>query len=64
MGTNLYNAEEVLLIIEAMEYAERNKLLSELAYKHFGRKRYTLEEIARLNYIALYGDEEEDEGGY
>lgn len=54
-------AEEVLKAMEEMDNGERIKLLSVLAVKHFGRKPPTIEEIARLNYIAFYGDEDEDE---
>lgn len=54
-------AEEVLKIIKEMENSERNKLLEQLAYEYFGKKRYTPEEIRKLNYIAMYGDETEEE---
>lgn len=57
----LMKAEEVLKIIKEMENSERNKLLEQLAYEYFGKKRYTPEEIRKLNYIAMYGDETEEE---
>lgn len=50
-------AKQILKAIEEMDNGERIKLLSVLAEKHFGRKQPTIEEIAKLNYEAMYGDE-------
>jgi hypothetical protein len=52
------NAEEILKAIENMSNGERIKLLHVLSEKHFGRKP-TIEEIAKLNYEAMYGDDSE-----
>lgn len=52
-------AEEVLKTIKEMKNSERNKLLEQLAYEYFGKKRLTPEEVAKLNYDAMYGDEED-----
>jgi hypothetical protein len=54
------NAEQVMKIIEDMDNGERIKLLKALSEKHFGRKP-TIEEIRKLNYEALYGDDDEEE---
>lgn len=54
------SAEQILKAIEEMEFEERIKLLKLLGNKHFGRKEKTIEEIRKLNYEAMYGDEDED----
>ncbi|MBM7620191.1 hypothetical protein JOC95_002044 [Bacillus tianshenii] len=50
-------AKQILKAMEEMDNGERIKLLSVLAEKHFGKKPPTIEEIAKLNYVAMYGDE-------
>lgn len=57
----MMNAEEVLKTIKEMKNSERNKLLEILGYEYFGKKRYTPEEISKLNYIAMYGEDTEKE---
>lgn len=52
-------ADEILKAMEEMDFDERIKLLKTLGEKHFGRKEKTIEEIRRLNYEAMYGDEDE-----
>ena len=42
-----------------MENSERNKILSELGERHFGRIRYIPEEIKQLNYIAFYREDDD-----
>lgn len=54
------SAEQILKAIEEMEFEERIKLLKLLGNKHFGLKEKTIEEIRKLNYEAMYGDEDED----
>ncbi|MBK0072366.1 hypothetical protein [Bacillus sp. S56] len=52
-------ADEVLVSMYKMDDTEKLELLKVLSEKHFdGRK--SVEEIRHLNYIAMYGDEEED----
>lgn len=51
-------AEQILKAMEQMDNDERIKLLDVLAVKHFGFRQPTLEEIEKLNYEALYGDDE------
>lgn len=54
------SAEQILKAMEEMEFDERIKLLKTLGEKHFGLKEKSIEEIRRLNYEAMYGDEDED----
>ncbi|MBD7971090.1 hypothetical protein [Paenibacillus gallinarum] len=51
-------AEQILRAMEEMDNGERIKLLKVLAVKHFGFRQPTLEEIKKLNYEAMYGDDE------
>ncbi|MCT1905262.1 hypothetical protein [Oceanobacillus sojae] len=51
-------ADELLKAINEMENGERIKLLKALSEKHFGRKP-SIDEIRKLNYDAMYGDEDE-----
>lgn len=56
----IMTADQVLKAMDEMEYEERIKLLKVLAVKHFGRKPKTVEEIAKLNYEAMHGDDDEE----
>ena len=58
-GGAFMKADEILKAMEEMDFDERIKLLKTLGEKHFGRKEKTIEEIRRLNYEAMYGDEDE-----
>lgn len=49
-------AEQILKAMDYMDNGECIKLLKALSVKHFGRKP-TLEEIRKLNYEAMYGDD-------
>ena len=51
-------AEQILKSMEEMDNGERIKLLKALSVKHFGFRQPTLEEIQRLNYEAMHGDDE------
>jgi hypothetical protein len=55
---NKMTAEQLLTAMDKMENGERIKLLMALSEKHFGR-RHTIEEITKLNYEAMYGDDED-----
>lgn len=51
-------ADQILKAMNEMENGERIKLLKALSEKHFGRKP-SIDEIRKLNYEAMYGDEDE-----
>ncbi|EKN67395.1 hypothetical protein P9E76_04920 [Schinkia azotoformans] len=52
------SCDEMIQYMKDMDNGERIKFLNWLSYEHFGRKPISKEEIARLNYEAMYGDEE------
>lgn len=54
-------ASDILKAMDNMDKGERIKLLKELSVKHFGFKELTPEEIAKLNYEAMHGEEGKNE---
>ncbi|MDG4655550.1 hypothetical protein P6P90_04770 [Ectobacillus antri] len=57
-NNNKMTADQLLKAIDEMDNGERIKLFKILAVKHYGRE-LTIEEIAKLNYEAMYGNEDE-----